>query len=107
MTLVNPFGELALEGTLADARDRLLDTTGTPALAAGVNGGTVSIPAGARLLAVSVTAVDLDGTFTVDSQPAITCRNDRSIDWAPRAAWLGPFDIVFSGSLDYVVEWTV
>lgn len=103
MALRNAFENVATEGTLVEVRDRLR-ALGVPAYAAGAAGGTVNVPAGATLLAVSATAVGGDGTFTIDGGDPIMVRQDQGIDFNPAADWIAPA-VVFDVALDWVVEW--
>jgi hypothetical protein len=82
-------------------------SNGTPDYDAGEGGGTCSVPDNALLHQVSVWAVGVDGTFTIDGEDPIMIRADvgRGFDFIGK--WVGPFDIVFDASLDWFVEWSL
>lgn len=78
------------------------------AYAAGSGGGTVSVPAGARVFRITAQdGVGAGGTIEIDGGDTITVGAGGAFDIDLHGAVPGGIDIVFSAGLDYYVDWTV
>lgn len=90
--------------------------TGTPGYRADVGqagGTTVDFREGQRILGILASANAADGSFLIASAQGttmvgdiITVRSGRAIEWNPQARLINP-TIIFSSSIDWVVEFIV
>lgn len=94
---VNPSGALTVESTDAS-------TTGTWGYAAGTS-GTVTIPAGAKVLQISATSL-LGGSFTVNGGAVITIPANQQFTLEPRGNLVAP-TIIFTSTSSFVVEYVI
>lgn len=77
--------------------------TGTPFYNAGTGGGTVTLTGGKKLLGVTAYAKGADGTMTINGGDTITIRSGLTLSFSPLGNYVNP-TIVFSASIDYIVE---
>jgi hypothetical protein len=81
---------------------------GTYAYDAVAAGGTITVPAGARFISYHAFAKTGDGTVTFAGGEAIPIAEGTGVDKDLRELRkTGPFDVVFSASVEGFVDWVV
>jgi len=73
---------------------------------ADTGGGTVNVPADARVVEISCHAAGGDGTLTIGGGDSITVRSGQSFNVLGADKLVGAVALVFSATLDYYVSWT-
>lgn len=107
---VPPWPFSTLQAAVERIRD-LLGGTGTYAYGTVTGGGTITVPAGARVITITgVAAGAVDGTITIDGGAVITVRAGEAFTERPNqilVAGAGGAQIVFSAVMDGFVSWVV